>query len=86
MSDYSKEFVEQIDIKKEPIGEVRDVETNPASAALAAVTEAQKPSMWSPGMLKLWFILGIGKRIMLHTYSTILLTRRRLPVVHHERF
>lgn len=64
MADLFKGSVSEIDYKKEAIGEVRDVEVNPVAAALAAATEAQKPSMVSPGMLKLWFIVGIGK---LHT-------------------
>lgn len=58
MSDY-KSSTYEVDIK-EPIGEVHNVDTNPAAAALTAVTEANKPSLWSPGMLKLWCILGIG--------------------------
>lgn len=60
-----KGSLEEVDLKK-PTGVVRNVEANPASAALTAVTEAQKPSMWSPGMLKLWCILGIGKGALGH--------------------
>lgn len=60
-----KVWLEEVDMKK-PVGEVRNVEVNPASAALVAATEAQKPSMWSPGMLKLWCILGIGKESRHH--------------------
>lgn len=59
MSEY-KGSIEEIDIKG-PIGEVRNVEANPASAALTAATETYKPSLCSPGMLKLWCILGIGR-------------------------
>lgn len=61
MVDLRKSSVEQVD-EKESIEGVRNVEANPAAAALAAATEAQKPSLVSPGMLKLWFIIGIGKK------------------------
>ncbi|KAK5938049.1 hypothetical protein PMZ80_009638 [Knufia obscura] len=59
MAEPLKYSSEHIDIKKEAIGEVHDVEVNPAGAALAAATEAQKPSLVSPGMLKLWMIISI---------------------------
>lgn len=36
------------------------VEVNAASVALAAAIEAQKPSLLSKNMLKLYFIMGIG--------------------------
>lgn len=61
MADMRKGSVDEIDVKKEAIGEVHHVEVNSAGAALAAATEAQKPSMVSPGMTKLWLIVGIGK-------------------------
>ncbi|ORX95935.1 general substrate transporter [Clohesyomyces aquaticus] len=35
-------------------------ETNVASVALAAAVEAQKPNLWSSGMIKLYMIMGIG--------------------------
>ncbi|EUC32829.1 hypothetical protein COCCADRAFT_5518 [Bipolaris zeicola 26-R-13] len=35
-------------------------ETNVASVALAAAIEAEKPKLWSPGMIKLYMIMGIG--------------------------
>lgn len=60
MSDTHKSYVEEVDEKKEFVGDVRNVKVNPAAAALAAATEANKPSLVSPGMLKLWFIIGIG--------------------------
>jgi hypothetical protein len=37
-------------------------EINAASVALAAAVAAQKPSLWSKNMLKLYFIMGIGYR------------------------
>jgi len=61
MSDLYKGSVEEIDVKEEAFGKTHDVEVNPAAAALAAATAAQKPSMVSPGMIKLWLILGIGE-------------------------
>ena len=35
-------------------------EANVASVALHAAVEAQKPSIWSRNMLKLYMIMGIG--------------------------
>lgn len=55
MSDYRKSSIEEIDEKH-----VRNVEVNPAAAELVAVTEANKPSLVSPGMIKLWVIVSIG--------------------------
>lgn len=60
MSDSGKNSVEQIDEKRNVIGDVHQVDANPAAVRLAAATEAQKPSLVSPGMLKLWSIIGIG--------------------------
>ena len=60
MANKTEGSIEEIDIKKESFGEVHDVEVNPAAAALAAATEAVKPRMFSPGMVRLWMILGIG--------------------------
>lgn len=51
---------EELDLKKEARGSIHGLETNPAAAALTAATEAQKPSMFSKGMLRLWLIVGIG--------------------------
>ena len=59
MSD--KGSVEYID-EKEGNEATRNVEANPA-AALSAATEAQKASLVSPGMLRLWFIVGIGTKL-----------------------
>ncbi len=62
MADTDKgSTVEEIDGGKETIGEIHDVEVHPAAIALAAATEAQKPSMISPGMIKLWLVVGIGE-------------------------
>ena len=55
MSDYRKSSIEEVDEKQ-----VRNVEVNPAAAELVAVTEANKPSLVSPGMIKLWIIVSIG--------------------------
>jgi hypothetical protein len=35
------------------------MEVNAASAALEAVTKTIKPSIWSPGMIKLWTIVWL---------------------------
>lgn len=48
---------------EEAAGSVRDIHANPASAALAAATEADKPRMFSPGMIKLWLIVGTQQGI-----------------------
>lgn len=44
--------------EKHATGNVRQVQT--ASVALAAATAAQKPSLWSKNMLKLYFIMAVG--------------------------
>lgn len=59
MAGMHKSSVEQID-EKQAFGELKNVEVNPAAAELAAATEFNKPSLASPGMLKLWFIVSIG--------------------------
>jgi MFS family permease len=43
---------------EKPVGEVHQVNT--ASVALAAAVAEQKPSLWSPNMRKLYWIMGIG--------------------------
>lgn len=58
MADDRKPSIDEIDLQKEAIGEVHGVETNPAAAALTAATEAQKPRMFSRGMIKLWLIVS----------------------------
>ena len=58
MADDRKPSLEEVDLQKEAIGEVHGVEANPAAAALAAATEAQKPRMFSSGMIKLWLIVS----------------------------
>lgn len=59
MADAHKSSVEEVDIvrEKEAVGSVHGVDANPAAAALAAVTEANKPRMFSKGMIKLWMIV-----------------------------
>ena len=44
--------------EKYATGNVRQVHA--ASVALAAATAAQKPSLWSKNMLKLYFIMAVG--------------------------
>ena len=58
MADPRKPSIEEIDLQKEAIGEVHGVDAHPAAAALAAATEAQKPRMFSRGMIKLWLIVS----------------------------
>lgn len=43
---------------EKPVGNVTEVNTN--SVALSAAIAAQKPSLWSPNMIKLYFIMSIG--------------------------
>lgn len=43
---------------EKPIGNVKEVNTT--SVALAAAIAAQKPKIWSPNMIKLYFIMSIG--------------------------
>ena len=59
MVDMRKPSVDEVDLQKEAIGEVIGVEANPAAAALAAATEAQKPRMFSRGMIRLWLIVSV---------------------------
>ena len=61
MADTLKSSVEEVDIarEKEAIGSVHGVDANPAAAALAAATEANRPRMFSKGMLKLWLIVRL---------------------------
>lgn len=44
--------------KQPPAGHVTEVNTT--SVALAAAIAAQKPSLWSPNMIKLYFIMSVG--------------------------
>lgn len=44
--------------EKAAAGEVKEI--NAASVALAAALEERPPNIWSPNMLKLYFILAIG--------------------------
>lgn len=59
MTTEAKPSFEEVDhdLEKEAIGEVHGVEANPAAAALAAATAAQKPRMFSRGMIRLWLIV-----------------------------
>ena len=57
-SDHRKPSVEEVDLQKEAVGEIHGIEANPAAAALAAITEAQKPRMFSKGMIRLWLIVN----------------------------
>lgn len=43
---------------EKPIGNVKEINTN--SVALAAAIAAQKPSLWSPNMIKLYMIMSVG--------------------------
>lgn len=59
MADGQKPSVDEVDLahEKEATGSVHGVDANPAAAALAAATEANKPRMFSRGMIKLWLIV-----------------------------
>lgn len=59
--DPEKSYVERTEVNRASVGTIRDVEVHPAAAALAAATEAKKPSLVSPGMLRLWMVIGIGE-------------------------
>lgn len=63
MADTRKESVEEVDVANEKgaVGSVHGVEANSAGAALAAVTEVNKPRMFSKGMMKLWLIARINE-------------------------
>ena len=85
MADTHKSSVEEVDIarEKEAVGSVHAVDANPAAAALAAVTEANKPRMFSKGMIKLWMIV----RVLLPTLAitNIPTVLHWLPGIDHER-
>jgi len=53
-----KSVLEQVETQNEPVGKVREVRA--ASVALVTAVAAQKPSLLSPGMLRLYFILSVG--------------------------
>jgi hypothetical protein len=59
MAEARKTSVEEVDLatEKEALGSVHGIDANPAAAALAAVTEAEKPRMFSKGMIRLWLIV-----------------------------
>jgi hypothetical protein len=57
MAENRKSSLEELELQKEAIGEIHGVEANPAAAALAAATAAQKPRMFSRGMIRLWLIV-----------------------------
>jgi hypothetical protein len=71
MSAEDKPSSEEVDhdLEKEALGAVHGVDANPAAAALAAATEAQKPRMFSKGMIRLWLIV----RYYFHVLKEILI-------------
>lgn len=85
MADTNKSAVEEVDIarEKEAVGSVHGVDANPAAAALAAVTEANKPRMFSKGMLKLWLIVRALPSTLVMTNIPAVL--HWLPGIDHER-
>ena len=58
MADFKDQHGPIQEYESKPAGEVREVTA--ASIALASAVAAKKPSLTSPGMLKLFFILGVG--------------------------
>lgn len=49
---------EQNEYNEKPQGKI--IEINAASVALAAAVNAQKPSLWSKNMIKLYGIMAVG--------------------------
>jgi hypothetical protein len=66
MAEARKPSVEEVDLttEKEALGSVHGIDANPAAAALAAVTQAEKPRMFSKGMIRLWLIVRIPHCIL----------------------
>ena len=60
MSTKNEESIEEVSLRTQSTGDERSVEANPAAAALVAATEAEKPQMFSPGMIKLWSLLAVS--------------------------
>ena len=58
MADFKDQRGSMQEFESKPAGEVREVTA--ASVALASAVAAKKPSLTSPGMLKLFFILSVG--------------------------
>ena len=58
MADLKDQHGSTQEYESKPAGEVREVTA--ASVALASAVAAKKPSLTSPGMLKLYFILSVG--------------------------
>ena len=58
MADLKDQNGSTQEYESKPAGEVREVTA--ASVALASAVAAKKPSLTSPGMLKLFFILSVG--------------------------
>lgn len=58
MADFKDQHGSTQEYESKPAGEVREVTA--ASVALASAVAAKKPSLTSPGMLKLFFILSVG--------------------------
>lgn len=86
MADDHKASVEEIDLQKEAIGEVHGVEANPAAAALAAATAAQKPRMFSRGMIRLWLIVSRPTHLVQRYHANAHAGRYWLPCLNDERF
>ena len=84
MADNGKAFIEDMDLQKEAIGEVHGIEANPAAAALAAATEAEKPRMFSKGMIRLWLIVSHVRDRSDITLLTIAAVNW-VPYLNHER-
>jgi hypothetical protein len=75
-----KPTVQELDTTTEPLGDVKEVNT--ASVALATAVAARKPSLTSRGMLKLYFILGIGYLIStMIGFDTSLMVRLQINML-----
>lgn len=85
MADAHKSSVEEVDIahEKEAVGSIHGVDANPAAAALAAATEADKPRMFSKGMIKLWLIVRLLSLVSVTTDISIV--RHRVLGIDDER-
>ena len=54
----NKPSFDEVELDKTPVRDVKEINT--ASVALAAAVEEKKPSLTSPGMLRLYLIIGVG--------------------------
>jgi hypothetical protein len=86
MSSEVKPSFEEVDrnLEKEVLGAVHGVDANPAAAVLAAATEAQKPRMFSKGMIRLWLIVRFFSYVLWR--MLIGLGGCRLSHQHYEWF